>query len=319
MKLTALSHSRHPGFTPLSVLFDSPGGTIGAAPQNTLALPAGDGLCRVQAALRVAQGQCALLNLSGMSPVSINGRALAPWEEAPVREGDRIEIGPYVLAAGEPAAAAPDSPPADPLLADPLLADPLLADPLLADPLLADPSGGDPSGGGPRPDRKPAADPLPAQTPAAAEPAAPQTLAGAPAAGPASAPADDVFADLFGPGTLPVGSAPDVHTHPFAMDSAMSRNPADPLADLAPADPGRARARDPLDAFATPDSAHLRHVLSDLTPSTLHEGEAAANPSSPIGGTLRAGHSRDERGAAPQRHAARDYSGGHLRPPTPKR
>lgn len=50
------------------------------------------------------------------------------------------------------------------------------------------------------------------------------------AAIPPPEPAPDVFSDLIGPGTLPVGSAPDVSAHPFDMASASPRNPEDPLA-----------------------------------------------------------------------------------------
>jgi len=87
---------------------------------------------------------------------------------------------------------------------------------------------------------------------------------------PAAAPViEDVFSDLIGPGTLPVGSAPDVSTHPFDLDSAAARNPDDPLRHLPRGDASVSRpVTDPLALF---DAAHegSPSVFADGTPSTL--------------------------------------------------
>src|SRR5690606_10208732 len=70
--------------------------------------------------------------------------------------------------------------------------------------------------------------------------------------------ASDPFSDLFGPGTLPVGSVPDVSAHPFDLESAQVRNPEDPLRQLPRGDANvRGPLRDPLDALGdNTDGAH---------------------------------------------------------------
>lgn len=80
---------------------------------------------------------------------------------------------------------------------------------------------------------------------------------------------EDIFSDLIGPGTLPVGSAPDVSTHPFDLESAQTRNPDDPLQQLPSGDASVARpVTDPLALFDTPSDGPPS-VFSDGTPSTL--------------------------------------------------
>jgi len=80
---------------------------------------------------------------------------------------------------------------------------------------------------------------------------------------------DDIFGDLIGPGTLPVGSAPDVSTHPFDLDSAAARNPDDPLRHLPRGDAMVSRpVTDPLALFDTPSDGSPS-VFTDATPSTL--------------------------------------------------
>ncbi|MCD0505842.1 hypothetical protein LPZ50_22880, partial [Bordetella petrii] len=135
------------------------------------------------------------------------------------------------------------------------------------------------------------------------------------AAEPQAPPSDpaDVFSDLFGPGTLPVGSVPDVSAHPFDMESAQTRNPEDPLRQLPRGDANvRGPARDPLDLLGSPDDDDTRSVFSDQTPSTLPAHDPLApHRSDPVTDTLNP-RERDD-GA----HAARDHLreyGSHLRP-----
>lgn len=80
---------------------------------------------------------------------------------------------------------------------------------------------------------------------------------------------EDIFSDLIGPGTLPVGSAPDVSTHPFDLDSAAARNPVDPLRHLPRGDATVSRpVTDPLALFDVPGDGSPS-VFTDGTPSTL--------------------------------------------------
>ncbi|MDM9559501.1 FHA domain-containing protein [Bordetella petrii] len=417
MKLTVLQRHDDPGFSPISAIFHAPGGTLGRSADNHLTLPDAErAICRVQAAVRISGDACYLVNLSGMSQVSINGRAVSRDQEVPLSPGDELAIGPYRLRADDPAApaeaiaavgaAAAAAAPTDVLAEpDPLLESPLLDDVDLTPPAtrpappeappaaiaaaapqapVADTAGLPPvdipaahlpaadlpplelrpehydaprardaayddldtaaapaqaSGGAA--DRQPPAprlpdlpsldlesddDAPPATSRAAArppvQPAAPGPL-DAPfgdmeplAAEPATPQSDpsDVFSDLFGPGTLPVGSVPDVSAHPFDLDSAQSRNPEDPLRQLPRGDANVAGPlRDPLDALASPDSDDAHNVFSDQTPSTLPAHDPLApHRSDPVSDTLN--RPRDEAGDG---RAARDHLreyGGYLRP-----
>lgn len=84
-----------------------------------------------------------------------------------------------------------------------------------------------------------------------------------------AAPDDDIFGDLIGPGTLPVGAAPDVSVHPFDLESAQARNPDDPLQQLPRGDATISRAgTDPLALFDVPGDTSPS-VFTDESPSTL--------------------------------------------------
>ncbi|MFD4836158.1 FHA domain-containing protein [Achromobacter sp. NPDC058515] len=200
MKLTVFQHAGDPAFEPMHTEFTAPGGTLGRSPENHLALPDPTrAICRVQAAVRVHDADDAgfLVNLSGMSAVSVNGRRIARDQEVPLNPGDELEIGAYRLRA-ETAARAVDAPP------------------------------------------------------------------------PAAVAGDDIFSDLIGPGTLPVGSAPDVSTHPFDLESAQARNPDDPLQHLPRGDAAVSRpVTDPLALF---------DISSDGSPSVFADGTPSALP-----------------------------------------
>jgi FHA domain-containing protein len=131
----------------------------------------------------------------------------------------------------------------------------------------------------------------------------------------APAPAPDIFNDLMGPGTLPVGTAPDVSAHPFDMASAASRNPEDPLAHLDKGDMGFSnRPRDPLGMFSNPDNVHVHHVFSDSTPSTMHGHDPLAQLNDdPIASTL---GRQDKAGAGTTGRDNVREQGGYMRPPT---
>jgi len=150
---------------------------------------------------------------------------------------------------------------------------------------------------------------------AAGMPGTAAELAPATAPEPEPAPPVDVFSDLFGPGTLPVGSAPDLAAHPFDMASAAGRNPEDPLAQLDRRDTAFTdSARDPLGMFPNPDDRHVDHVFSDPTPSTLHGHDPLAPMhDDPIASTLGKQDRSDRTNT--DRNTVREQA-GHMRPPT---
>lgn len=134
----------------------------------------------------------------------------------------------------------------------------------------------------------------------------------APATSVAAAADDDIFSDLIGPGTLPVGSAPDVSTHPFDLDSAQARNPEDPLRHLPPGDGAVSRPpTDPLALFDAPGDS-TPSIFSDGTPSALPAHDALAeHRTHPVDDTL--GHPRDAADARSASNHLREI-GGYLRP-----
>ncbi|WP_460475330.1 FHA domain-containing protein [Bordetella tumulicola] len=482
MKLTVQQRPEDSGLiAPWSAVFDAPGGTLGRSTDNHLTLPDADGgICRVQAAVRISDDTCYLVNLSSMSRVSINGRAILRDQEVPLAPGDELVIGSYTLKAEDPSTATVDNaapaalagafaathdPQHDPLLAEP---DPLLESPLLdipsphIQPVVPVATGkaaveaasveAQPASVKPQPVTAPAepsvavepvaaaqptamAEPTPAIPPAtstkpavsaepvaAAQPATsappivsahpadspqpaapdqpvaqpspadldttppinvadtatpptepttpapspvtpatpvsaavPAAAASAPLASPRAqefaapppsgspfddTPSDeallpdfpptdtsttDVFSDLFGgPGTVPVGSAPDVSAHPFDMESAQNRNPEDPLRHLPRGDANvSGPLRDPLDALGSHDDNDGHNVFSDQTPSTLPSDDPLApHRLDPLGETLNSAREQDNNGWA-ARDNLREY-GGFLRParvqqPAPKK
>ncbi|EHK62814.1 FHA domain-containing protein [Achromobacter arsenitoxydans] len=134
---------------------------------------------------------------------------------------------------------------------------------------------------------------------------------------PAAAPDDDIFGDLIGPGTLPVGAAPDVSVHPFDLESAQTRNPDDPLQHLPRGDAAVSRpAVDPLAMFDV-SSDGPPSVFEDTTPSTLPVHDPlAGHRAHPVSEALE--RPRD----AADTHSASDHVreiGGFLRPASVKK
>jgi FHA domain-containing protein len=124
------------------------------------------------------------------------------------------------------------------------------------------------------------------------------------AALPAAVIDDDIFSDLIGPGTLPVGSAPDVSTHPFDLESAQVRNPADPLRHLPQGDAAVSRpVTDPLALFDTPGEGPPS-VFADSTPSTLAAHDPLAEHRT---------HAVDDALGAPRESTAPHSASDHLR------
>jgi predicted component of type VI protein secretion system len=83
-----------------SARFDAQGGSIGSDPDNTLVLDGDDLVAARHAAVHLEHGVWRLSNTSLQMAIAHNGRLLPPRESAPLRDGDIVNIGAYVLRAG---------------------------------------------------------------------------------------------------------------------------------------------------------------------------------------------------------------------------
>ncbi len=290
---------------------EEPGGTIGRCAGNALVLPDTRGhVGRLQAVVRWRGARASVQTLGGGCPVSVNGRPLALGEDRLLAAGDELLVGAFRLAVEQ--RAGQDVSLADAASVLPVASAVAVAEPaggLAAHPFDRAPAGG--AGGfGPPLHEGLAGDP------AAGDPAPGDPFAGVPPAASTSAAArqdtpDDIFAGLFGPGTLPVGSTPDVSSHPFDLASAAQRNPADPLASLPPEARSAGQPADPLALFGDAGNAPGQDIFSDSSPSALDDRRQPAAGAGPITGTLAPAH-------APR--STPDHStqlSGHLRPARP--
>lgn len=261
--------------------FDAPGGTIGRVAGNHLVLPDPSGaIGRLQAVVRLRGAECRLVNLGGPAPVTVNGRSLAQGEEAAIAAGDRVGVGGYVLAVDSAAGSVAEGHAQEAGGVVP---------PQAAAPAVAAWTGGVAAAGALE---QPVATPPDAPGPAAA------SVADLPPAQPEPGPVD-IFADLMGPGTLPVGSAPDISCHPFDMASAAPRNTPDPLS-LLPGEPVRhVPGEDPLSFFDQVDAAHAPSIFSDRTPTSMTSGvPATVRGDQPIADMLSGDRERNARSTA---------------------
>ncbi len=229
--LTVLSYNGAAADGP-SAQFDELGGTIGRADNNQLVLPDPERtISRVHARLVFRGGGYAIVD-NGSNPIAVNGTPIGAGREHPLKPGDRVQIGGYLLQAREATA----SPVADDPFAD-LFGD---AGAGLAAPSFAPP-------------------------PAAPYPPAPAPFASAPVPVPAPAPAQ-----ALSPGFIPDDwdpFAPDAATPGAAAPAAapldlaaLAPRSAESLDDLfglagsaAPADPLGAP---PAAAFAPNTASH---------------------------------------------------------------
>lgn len=201
MRWTVIEHGGMPTASGPSALLAAPGGTIGRSPDNHLVLPDEHRqISRLQATVRFDDdGAAVVRNMSAVLPISVNGRTLRHEEESRVAEGDRVTIGSYVLEAANAQQAPPRA-----------IVEAPVTEPLTEPPVA------------------PITEPPPS-LPVSAAPSAPN-LAAAPSISallPTASPASDVFADLFGEGTLPIGDAP--HEPTVAMPApAPASVPAPP-------------------------------------------------------------------------------------------
>ena len=103
-----------------AVVFRPPGGTIGRDSDNHLVLRDDSRqVSRLQALLQVGDDACLLKNLSSVSTIEVNREPIGYAQERPLRDGDIVRIGPYVLraeceAAARPTVDMPSGPHADP-------------------------------------------------------------------------------------------------------------------------------------------------------------------------------------------------------------
>ena len=82
---------------PREASFDELGGTIGRATTNQLVLPDPDRtISRVHAQVVLRNGSFAVVD-RGSNPISVNGSPLGNGREAPLKPGDTLNVGGYVI------------------------------------------------------------------------------------------------------------------------------------------------------------------------------------------------------------------------------
>ncbi|MBX3600484.1 MAG: type VI secretion system-associated FHA domain protein TagH [Rubrivivax sp.] len=192
--LTVLSYNGAPADGP-SAQFDELGGTIGRADNNQLVLPDPERtISRVHARLVFRAGGYAIVD-NGSNPISVNGTPIGAGREHPLKPGDRVQIGGYVLEVREASASPRSDDPFAELFGDAAVG---LAAPA---PMLA------PAPMPPPPPR--------AAAPAAWPPPPPAARAPAPALSPGHIPEDW---DPFAPDPVTAGPAPAAAGGPGAFD-----------------------------------------------------------------------------------------------------
>ena len=100
IKITAISYNNMPLSQPLSAVFGRVGGTLGRSEENAFVLPDSKHIVsRVQAEIRADGSQNVIANLSRATPMTVNGTELNYGDEFPLKAGDEIHIGLYLLRA----------------------------------------------------------------------------------------------------------------------------------------------------------------------------------------------------------------------------
>jgi type VI secretion system FHA domain protein len=98
--LTVLSYNGVPS-EPLSATFDELGGTIGRSDNNQLVLADPERtISRVHARVVFRASGFAIVD-NGSNPIVVNGQPVGSGREHPLREGDEVQIGGYLLKAGK--------------------------------------------------------------------------------------------------------------------------------------------------------------------------------------------------------------------------
>ena len=273
--LRVLSYNGAPSDGP-AAHFDELGGTIGRADSNQLVLPDPERtISRVHARVVFRAGGYAIVD-NGSNPISVNGVALGAGREQPLKPGDQVQIGGYLLAASVAQATAPSDDPFADLFGDAPLG---LAAPAAAPTMRSAP----PSAPAWPPPAAPAAM-SPRQVPAPA----PRVAAPPAALGPGHIPEDwDPFApDPVSEGSAPAASSGDA----FASLPAGGDDSLDNLFGLSAGPP----AGDPLGAapaqalLAQPNMASHADALESLsrtatlTPASRSDHASELNTPMPL-------------------------------------
>ncbi|MDE2368866.1 MAG: type VI secretion system-associated FHA domain protein TagH [Burkholderiales bacterium] len=115
--LTVLSYNGTPAQGP-SAQFDEIGGTIGRADGNQLVLPDPERtISRVHARIVFRAGGYAVVD-NGSNPIAVNGMPIGAGREHPLKAGDEMQIGGYLLGVRAGASTQPAADPFEALFAD---------------------------------------------------------------------------------------------------------------------------------------------------------------------------------------------------------
>lgn len=215
---------------PITARFDAAGGTIGRADHSTMALPDPERyISRKQAEIAFVGNGFTIRNVGAANPITVAQRTLGAGEAAPLRHGDEVRIGGYLLraeyqagpgqASGAPAPARPMARPVGDVEAT--IVSGAFAPSAPARPNVPAQGRAAPPRGSPV---SPPLAPLAPATPAI--PATPFTPS-------PPLPSDNPFADLLGPAPAPAVAGPALA--PPASD--------DPFAGLMPAPAGLGQAQ----------------------------------------------------------------------------
>lgn len=100
IKLIAVSYNNAPLNPQLSAVFGRGGGTFGRSEDNAFVLPdAKHIVSRQQAEVRSDGSHHVIVNLSRATPMMVNGTELNYGDEHPLKAGDEIQVGLYLLRA----------------------------------------------------------------------------------------------------------------------------------------------------------------------------------------------------------------------------
>ncbi|MEK8034841.1 type VI secretion system-associated FHA domain protein TagH [Ideonella sp. DXS29W] len=111
LTLRVLSLNEQPLIQPVVAQFGPQGGTIGRADHNTLALPDPERhISRQQAQICPTEHGYCIVNVGSANPIAVGGRSVGRGESAPLRHGDRLIVGGYLLEVFDDARAAADGP-----------------------------------------------------------------------------------------------------------------------------------------------------------------------------------------------------------------
>lgn len=209
--LRVLSYNGSPADGP-AAQFDELGGTIGRADNNQLVLPDPERtISRVHARVVFRAGGYGVVD-NGSNPISVNGQVIGAGREHPLKVGDELMIGGYLLAAEAPGALKSDDPFAD------LFGDAPMG--LAAPAALKTAPGVSQRTAMPSAGAWPAPAPASAATPAWAAAPPPPAWAPAPAAAAWPSPPTPARAAAAGPAAIPDD------WDPFAPDTAEAPAPA---------------------------------------------------------------------------------------------